>query len=183
MDEKNTSVSGTPSNTKFFGLALAAALIVAVGGFAYFKKVDAPITASTSTPTTSTKENDSTAPTSPQPTPTPVTKEQVETATVKASVFKDGMYTTQGAYTSPAGKETVGITLTIKDDVIVAATGEVLATNAASQKFQTQFVAGFGVQVVGKKLSEVSLDKVSGSSLTPKGFNDAVLKIQADAKA
>ena len=37
--------------------------------------------------------------------------------------------------------------------------------------------------VVGKKITDVKLDKVSGSSLTPKGFNDALEQIKTLAKA
>ncbi len=180
MDENNTQTQNPSSHKKFLGVALVAALLVAVGGFAYFKKVDAPEV----TPTATSEKNTPALPVASSTTTiTPATKEEIEKTPAPTGMFKDGVYTTQGAYTSPAGKESVSITLTIKDDVIVAATGSVLATNAASQKFQTQFVGGFAVQVIGKKISEVSLSKVSGSSLTPKGFNDAVLKIQAEAKA
>lgn len=100
-----------------------------------------------------------------------------------AGTFKNGTYVVDGSYSSPAGQETVGITLILTDDVITAATAEVKTTNQVSKKFQGQFTAGFATQVIGKKLSEVTLEKVSGSSLTPKGFNDAVLKIKAEAKA
>ncbi len=37
--------------------------------------------------------------------------------------------------------------------------------------------------VVGKKIDEVQLTKVAGSSLTPKGFMDALEKVKTEAKA
>ena len=37
--------------------------------------------------------------------------------------------------------------------------------------------------VVGKNIDEVAITKVAGSSLTPKGFTDALEKIKADAKS
>jgi hypothetical protein len=43
--------------------------------------------------------------------------------------------------------------------------------------------ADYKQYVVGKKIDEVQLTKVSGSSLTPQGFNDALAKIKAEAKS
>ncbi len=97
--------------------------------------------------------------------------------------FKDGTYTAIGHYNSPGGAEQISITLTLKDDIITAATAKSIATRPETKNFQGQFVAGFALQVVGKKIGEVSLSKVSGSSLTPKGFNDAVLQIRIQSKA
>jgi hypothetical protein len=37
--------------------------------------------------------------------------------------------------------------------------------------------------VVGKNISELQLTKVSGSSLTPQGFMDALEKIKAEAQS
>lgn len=73
--------------------------------------------------------------------------------------------------------------VTLKDDVIVDATVVGQATKRESIEWQKKFISGFKPLVVGKKLSDVSLTKVSGSSLTPKGWNDAVAKIMVSAKA
>ncbi len=100
-----------------------------------------------------------------------------------SSQFKDGTYTATGNYNSPGGAEQIKITLTIKDDVVTKATAVSIATRPETKNFQGQFVAGFAAQVVGKKIGEVSLSKVSGSSLTPKGFNDAVRQIRIESKA
>lgn len=97
--------------------------------------------------------------------------------------YKDGTYTATGSYTSPAGPETVTITLTVKGDVITDATGVSNTTHPTSKNFQGMFVSNFAPMVIGKDLSSVSLTKVSGSSLTPKGFNDAVADIRAEAEA
>jgi hypothetical protein len=99
-----------------------------------------------------------------------------------ASQYKDGTYAADGAYTSPGGAETIGVTLTIIGDVITDAKAEVHAEFGRSKQMQTAFAGGFGVEVIGKKINEVHLDKVSGSSLTPAGFNDALEKIKAQAK-
>lgn len=116
------------------------------------------------------------------PTPTPTPKVPVE-STKPTLQYKDGTYSVDGTYRSPEGPETIGITLTIKDDFIVDAVAILQARDKQSVKYQEVFVKNFKALVVGKKLSEVSLSKVSGSSLTPKGFNQAVVVIRAKAKA
>ncbi len=98
------------------------------------------------------------------------------------SQYKNGTYTVDGNYRSPEGGETIGITLTIKDDFIVDAVAILQARDKQSIKYQNLFINNFKTLVVGKKLSEVNLGKVSGSSLTPKGFNEAVVEIRTKAK-
>ena len=104
-------------------------------------------------------------------------------ATATAVNYKDGTYKADGKYTSPAGPETVGISLTLKNNVITDAAATVEATNKISVKWQTAFAAGLSQAVVGKNISDVQLDKVSGSSLTPQGFDDALTTIEAQAKS
>jgi hypothetical protein len=48
---------------------------------------------------------------------------------------------------------------------------------------QTDFAANYKTQVIGKKIEGLELSKISGSSLTPKGFNDALEKIRSQAGA
>lgn len=97
------------------------------------------------------------------------------------SRYKDGTYTVDGNYQSPGGSEVIGVTLVLKDDVVVDATATVKTTRPISIDLQKAFIAGFKSQVVGKNIDQVNVGKVSGSSLTPKGFNDAVSKIKAQA--
>ena len=58
---------------------------------------------------------------------------------------------------------------------------EVKATRPISKTRQTDFAANYKSFVEGKNIDEVSLTKVSGSSLSPKGFNDAVEQIKEQA--
>ncbi len=97
--------------------------------------------------------------------------------TLAGSEIKDGAYEATGEYTSPAGPEVVPIKLTLKNGVIDSIEFNQKVTNPGSIKFQGMFKEGYKAQVIGKKITEVKLDKVSGSSLTPKGFNDAIQKI------
>lgn len=111
--------------------------------------------------------------------------EPVETKTppaVPSSVYKDGTYSATGEYRSPAGPEAIGVTLTLKNDIVVEAVVEAKATATKSQMMQADFIANYKQFVIGKNIDEVVLGKVSGSSLTPKGFNEAVTKIKAEAK-
>ena len=107
----------------------------------------------------------------------------MDTAPVVIQSYKDGTYSSIGSYTSPAGKEEVGVSLTLKNNIITDVTFTPKATNEVSIKLQGMFAGGFKELVVGKDINTVKLDKVSGSSLTPKGFNDAIEKIKLQAQA
>lgn len=93
------------------------------------------------------------------------------------------MYSADGNYQSPAGMETVHVALTLKDDVITDATFSGDGTNPRTKVMQGNFAAGFKEVVVGKPIDQLSVGVVNGSSLTGKGFMDAVAKIKAEAKA
>lgn len=96
--------------------------------------------------------------------------------------YADGTYTETGDYISPAGKEEIEISLTLQNDIVTAATFTGLATNPGSIKNQEKFAAGFEAEVIGKPLDSIKLTVVNGSSLTPKGFMDALVDIKAAAE-
>jgi uncharacterized protein with FMN-binding domain len=95
--------------------------------------------------------------------------------------YEDGTYSATGQYVSPAGAEEVGVTVTLTNDVITDVKFEGKAENPGSVAMQGKFAEGFSSLVVGKSIDEVSLNVVNGSSLTPKGFMDALDKIRAEA--
>lgn len=97
--------------------------------------------------------------------------------------YTNGTYTQTGQYTSPAGAESVVITLAIENDVVTRATFKGEAVHPTSKIVQAKFAAGFETEVIGKPIDTLSLGVVNGSSLTPKGFNDAVTKIKAEARS
>lgn len=123
-------------------------------------------------PTPSPATNPTPAPT---PTPTPV-------ATAPASKYRDGTYTATGSYQSPAGTEVVDVSITLKGDVVTAATFKGNATNPGSVNNQKKFSGGYTAAVVGKKLDSIALTVVNGSSLTPGGFMDALADIKTEAR-
>lgn len=95
--------------------------------------------------------------------------------------YRDGTYTSTGSYQSPAGPEEVGVTLTLEADVVTAVTVEPKPDNPTTKEYQGRFAGGISDAIVGKKLDELSVDKVAGSSLTSGGFNDATGKIKSEA--
>ncbi|MFI5430257.1 hypothetical protein [Aeromicrobium sp. UC242_57] len=99
------------------------------------------------------------------------------------AAVKDGEYSAEGDYTSPAGPSHVAVDLTITDGVVSAVTVTPEATHPTSKQFQTQFAGGISAEVVGKSLDEINVSKVAGSSLTSGGFNDAIEQIKAEAQA
>ena len=102
--------------------------------------------------------------------------------TAQTSAYKDGTYSADGSYDAPSGNEQIGVTLTLKDDVV---TSVIIDNKAAgvSARWVDRFTSGINTVVVGKKLNEVNVGSVSGSSLTPIGFMEAVSKIKSQAKA
>lgn len=111
------------------------------------------------------------------------TNETGSETTETASAYKDGTYSADGNYVSPGGQEELGVTLTITNGIVTDSQVEVKATRPMSKERQTDFATHYKAEVVGKNIDELSLSRVSGSSLSPKGFNDAVEKIKSQAKS
>ena len=97
------------------------------------------------------------------------------------SAYADGSYTATGSYSTPGGSENVTVTVTLADDVITGVTATGSARGGTSAQYQSQFLANYERQVVGKSIDEVSLSRVSGSSLTSRGFNAAINEIRRNA--
>lgn len=112
---------------------------------------------------------------------TAITESSVTTAVV--GNYKDGQYAATGGYNSPGGVEKLDVTLTLKNNVITAASVIPQATDPNSKKYQMMFASGCQGMVIGKDISTVNLTKVSGSSLTSQGFNDALQQIEQQAQA
>ncbi|MGO4679763.1 FMN-binding protein [Microbacterium sp. 2MCAF23] len=98
------------------------------------------------------------------------------------STYKDGTYTADGSYQTPETVEKITVALTVSQDTVtkVEVTGDPQASE--TKHYQSQFIGGIAAQVVGKKLDDISVSRVSGSSLTSKGFNQALATIRTEAK-
>jgi len=95
--------------------------------------------------------------------------------------YADGTYTAEGSYRTPETVESIDVTLTLQDDTVtdVEITGDHQARE--TENYQGQFIDGIADVVVGKKLDDLKVDRVAGSSLTSGGFNQAVERIKNEA--
>lgn len=115
--------------------------------------------------------------------PTMSESESPSASVSNAMMYKDGSYKATGNYTSPGGDESVNVTLVLKNDKVVDATVVGVPAGPNSKQWQAMFVDNYKQSVIGKDIATLQLSKVSGSSLTPKGFNEAVEKIKTEAKS
>jgi len=150
--------------------ALAALIVIVLIGIVATAVIVINMDKGTDTETTQTTET------------TPVSDANTDTDAVTSS-YKDGTYSATGSYSSPGGRESIKLTVTIKDGVIVSTSLDEKASNGEAKEYQDDFDNGYKTLVVGKNINEVSLSRVAGSSLTSNGFNDALDEIKSDAKA
>ncbi len=95
------------------------------------------------------------------------------------SKYINGEYTAEGLY---GGKKSIIVKLELDNDTIKDVTVTPNTPNIRmSFNLQKKFAAAVPEVVVGKPIDEVHLDKLAGSSLTTKGFNDALDKIKSEA--
>lgn len=166
-------------NNKKTIISVAAVIAVAAAIFGIataHKKTDTAVDTTVAMPTTTTTSDSPSV-----PTPTPVA-DKPSTAP-SSSTYKDGAYTAVGSYNSPGGPDQIGVTLTLKNDIVTAVSINPMPGDRESKQYQAKFASGYQSLVLGKDISSVKLSAVSGSSLTPIGFNDAITKIKAQAKA
>ncbi|HEY5229599.1 MAG TPA: hypothetical protein VIJ11_01755 [Galbitalea sp.] len=97
--------------------------------------------------------------------------------------YTDGTFTADGSYVSPGGRETIAVTVTIKSDLIIAASVKTVTADPQGAQYQAQFESGISAVAVGKSLDTLSVGSVAGSSLTSQGFNSALASIRSEAKA
>ena len=100
-----------------------------------------------------------------------------------STTFRDGTYTATGDYVSPGGPSAIAVTLTLKDNRVTAVTVTPKAENPTAVSYEAMFASGVSGLVVGKRITELDVTTVSGSSLTSMGFDKAVTAIQERAKA
>lgn len=153
------------------GLVLV--IIVGAGGILIAINQISPSTNNTATTPTTV------VPTTIASTPTTTTT----TPTTTTATYKDGTYTSTGSYMSPAGDESIGVSVTIVNDTITAVKVTPEATDEESARYQSRFASGISAAIVGKKLSATSVGRVNGSSLTGTGFNSALARIKSQAQA
>lgn len=93
--------------------------------------------------------------------------------------YIDGVYSAVGMYGGLPSSITV--TITLDHEVITAVKVTPHATNPTSLDLQQKFAEAVPQEVIGKRISEVKVGKLAGSSGTPDGFNDAIRQIKQKA--
>ncbi len=164
MEPQNHASDAPHKSHKTLGIVVGIIVVFAVAFIAIF----------------SGKKSDQTAAAVDQ-TATSVAQTPADTATAGAVTYKDGTYTATGTYMSPGGQDHVGVTLTLANDIVTDVTVTPEPGDHTSAKYQAKFVSGYKQYVVGQNISDIHLTVVSGSSLTPKGFQDALTQIEAQA--
>jgi uncharacterized protein with FMN-binding domain len=148
--------------------AVAVILVLVVGGYVLLQnKSTAPAAQESQNNTAPTNDNGA----------------STDTNGSTGATYKDGTYTAEGDYITHGGPESISVTLTLKGGVIDSVDVKSEAKDAMSEQMQGMFISGYKPMVEGKNIDEVNLTKVSGSSLTPIGFNDALGKIKTQAKS
>ena len=88
-----------------------------------------------------------------------------------ALVVADGLYDGVVKYASPAGSETINIKLSIKNDIITAASVDGNTSSPISKSKVQALNGALPNLVVGKKITELNIPhNVAGSSLTTAAF-------------
>lgn len=158
------------SNNATMGLIAVVVLAIIVGGIV-FATTGGDDNETTLETTTSQETSEDTAPS------------DAEAEDVVDVEFADGTYEATGTYSSPAGAETLGVTLTVADNTISDVSFVSGADNPTSQRWQDAFIEGAVSLVTGVNLNDADIvDTVSGSSLTSNGFNNALDEIRAEAQ-
>jgi hypothetical protein len=169
MDEQNNTQTEKKSQTGSI-LAIVGIIVIVVAGIIGYQSMHKPQSADATNVAA-------------QPTTAQTVQATTEPTVSQKSAYKDGKYSAVGDYVSPGGAEQLGVTLTIANGIVTDSDVTVKATRPESKERQTDFAEHYKTEVVGKSLADLQLGKVSGSSLSPKGFNDAVDKIKAEAKS
>ncbi len=107
-----------------------------------------------------------------------------DTSSDVATTYTPGDYAAEGSYQTPGGQQSVEVEVTLAEDgTISAVTVTPQADGGNSEQFQTKFAGGIADEVVGTKIDDLDVSKVSGSSLTSSGFNAAIDEIKDEAAA
>lgn len=169
----------TNKNKKLIAVAGLIVIVAAIAaGVAAFSPQPNPEVATTGVespspaPTSSTLDASTTSPT---PTSSP--------AGPTASTYRDGIYQASGGYHSPGGDETVTVSITLKNGAVSDSTVTTTASNPTGKRYQSMFISNYKSLVTGKNINDIRLSKVSGSSLTSAGFNNALEQIKTQAKS
>jgi uncharacterized protein with FMN-binding domain len=93
--------------------------------------------------------------------------------------YRDGTYRATGRYGSLPSS--IDVTVELDDGILRDVDVTPHATDPTSRDYQERFADAVPAIVTGRRIDEVELDRVAGSSGTPDGFNDALERIKDQA--
>ncbi len=156
------------NNTKIIGLVVVVLLsIAATAGVVLIKNGH---DGSVSLSNTSSYQTASTTGSAPQ-------------ASTPSANYKDGSYTAQGSFDTPSGTEQIGVTVNLASNKITSVSVDDSSIySGTSFAYTERFINGLNSVIVGKNINTVNVGRISGASLTPMGFNNALDTIKSQAK-
>jgi uncharacterized protein with FMN-binding domain len=99
--------------------------------------------------------------------------------TAGSSRYRDGDYEARGWYGGPPSN--IDVALTLRAGRVTEVQVIPNATDPTSLDHQERFADAVPEVVVGKRINEVRVSRLAGSSGTPDGFNDAIERIKDKA--
>jgi hypothetical protein len=163
---------------------MGALVVAVVGGWWFFNQREAEVTApepsmlrtETAVVNPPAEPTSQTIPETP-PTDTPVPP--VIDTEVAAAI--SGTFTENTTYLTPKRtSHSLAVSLTVQNDVVTTADVRYDGKDSGfSNTYQERFDAAYKTEVVGKKLSDISLSRVGGASLTSASFNEAIKQVLA----
>lgn len=120
--------------------------------------------------------------TTPKPTTPPaVTPTTPSTPTTPPAVTPPASKTVTSqtvTYRTPARSDNqVAVTVTLTNNTVSDVSVNYNGGNGVYNNYQKRFDGDYRTQVVGKSISDISLSRVGGASLTSKAFNDALASV------
>ena len=113
----------------------------------------------------------------------PTTPATPAASTATSSGYIDGTYTATSSYYVPRSTESIQVSLTLKNGIITDSSIKNSESNRESAQYQQSFASIYKSYVTGKNISGLNLSYVAGASDTTQGFDDAMSKIQNQAKS
>ena len=95
--------------------------------------------------------------------------------------YADGVYRATGQY--GGGPSFITVTATLENDVVTTVEVTPHATDPTSLDYQRRFAAAVPEVVVGRRIDEVNVGRLAGSSSTPDGFNAAIQQIKGQSQS
>jgi uncharacterized protein with FMN-binding domain len=150
---------------------LLVVVLVVAGAVAFNKKQTGGLSDTASAASTTT------------PVSTAAAGQTLASTTSTTQSYKDGTYTATGGYATPEDNESITVTVTLKDGAVTSTSAATTNYSRDSREYSNMFLRNYKPLVVGKSITSISLSRVSGSSLTSQGFNDAIEQIKSQARS